>query len=306
MFFLALKLSPALLQKVWVSSFGIILIGRRFVWTFWTVLLLTVKWSIWRICHACIKVGQTDDWACPGQLGGWFSLCQFIHSFRYSIEILRELPCAASQTSYASIFSLVSNFLYSFHCVQSNILAFGLQYPTQFSMYLLGDSFLNDKHLIRWILTQAAILLSVMFLKGLSVKQKFVGVFILSSWYSVSWNGLVNWSTEKFSEDDPTSSCCENPSRKKWMSLLDLIMLLSRQVIGIRNRHTCLVPNYTLLYCWDPECYFSKRCGNTRFLQHNTDCSQEWQPLSLWDTKYIFWNNLKCSFILWNYEVFSR
>lgn len=202
---------------------------------------------------SCLHQSGTNRWlSMPRAARRMVSLCQFIHSFRYSIEILQELPCAASQTSYASIFALVSNFLYSFHCVQSNILAFGLQYPTQFSMYLLGDSFLNDKHLIRWILTQAAILLSVMFLKVLSVKQKFVGLFILSSWYSVSWNGLVNWSTEKFSEDDPTSSCCENPSRKKWMSLLDFIILLSRQVIGIRNRHTCLVPNYTplLLGSW--------------------------------------------------------
>lgn len=47
-------------------------------------------------------------------------------------------------------------------------------------MYLFGGSFLNDKYLIPRILIWSIILLSVMFLKGSSVKQKFVGVFMLS------------------------------------------------------------------------------------------------------------------------------
>lgn len=169
-------LKTPLLPKVWVFSFSIILVGRRFVWTFWTVLLLTVKYlkDLSRLHRS-----GTNRWLSMPRAAQRVVFIVPVHSF---IQVFNWDLAGAAMRCFTDIvcqYLFSCNFLYSFHCVQSNILGFGLQYPTHFRVYLLGDSFLNDKHLIRWTLTQATVLLSVMFLKGSSVKQKFVGAFIL-------------------------------------------------------------------------------------------------------------------------------
>lgn len=219
---------------------------------FWAVVLLMVQ-CLW-ICSIWYQGGteQMTQGAQGGSEDFFFFKALLIHS---GIVLQSHGAAKHCLTDTLCQYIFCCNFLYRFDFIQPNTLAFGLYYPTCCGIfgYLFSGSFLNDRHLFLWKLTRSTILLSDVFERIVSETRICSCLYAFSvPWYCALWSGLVNWSTEKFSWDDPTPNCRVDPSRQKWMSLQDCIILFTRQVIGIRittETGSCVQFQKAFLYC---------------------------------------------------------